>query len=381
MRIGINTLYLIPGEVGGAEFYLRRQLVPMVDHDTRHEFVIFTNAENDAVLRRDLSGRARVRFVPLAFRAARRAVRIIREQTELPVKARHAGVEVLWSPGYTAPLCYGRPQVVSILDMQYRRHPSDLSGPARLATDILVRGGVRGGRRILTISEFSKREIVTLTGARPDVVDVTPLAAGDTFTDGAGAGDAARPASLGVPGDRPYLLCVAHSYPHKNLAALVEAFGRMAAEVPHRLVMVGKPRRGEPALRNAWRAAPEGRCVRVSDASETDLRALYAHADVFVFPSLYEGFGLPVLEAMAVGVPVVTTRMGSIPEVGGDAVVYADPPDAGGLGAGIRNVLGWSAARRAEWVAMGRRRAATFNWRHTAGLTIRSLERSIEMGG
>ena len=125
--------------------------------------------------------------------------------------------------------------------------------------------------------------------------------------------------------DRPYLLCVANSYPHKNIPVLIEAFSQLENEIPHDLVLVGQPRLGEPGVQQALKQIKDpSRVQRLFHVSREALIALYQDADLFIFPSLYEGFGLPVLEAMMSGVPVLTTRMGSIPEVGGDDVQYFD---------------------------------------------------------
>ena len=132
MRIGVNTLFLIPGEVGGSEVYLRETLSAMVHRAEREvAWVIFTNRENDQMWRETLHAGGAVQFCSMDFSAANRVARVLREQFGLPSAARRAGLDVLWSPGYTAPLRCPCPQVVTLLDMQYRSHPDDFSWPAR----------------------------------------------------------------------------------------------------------------------------------------------------------------------------------------------------------------------------------------------------------
>ena len=169
----------------------------------------------------------------------------------------------------------------------------------------------------------------------------------------------------------PYILTVANTYPHKNIHTLVEAFGKISGHVRHDLIIVGLPRRGEGRVARAISRLPDpARVVRRSRLSPEALAALYRGADLFVFPSLYEGFGLPVLEAMTAGIPVVTTRMGAIPEVGGQWVTYADPPDAAGFSALILHALKDGDARHQHGVERARARALEFTWEKTAAETL-----------
>ncbi len=378
MKIGVNTLFMIPGEVGGSETYLRQTLLEMAARFPDIELVLFTNLENHEALTADLADFKQVRAVRLNFTARNRAARIIREQVELPTKVRAAGVEVLWSPGYTAPCCCACSQVVTILDMKYKTHPEDLTLVARVMTDVLVRMAVRRSRRIIAISEFSKTEIVRHTSAGRGKVEVVPLAASADFAAPLSIERRNRLLAPLLPLDKPYLLTVAASYPHKNLPALVRAFGTLMNTIPHTLVIVGNEGLGEPEVREAVESIPDSaRVIRLRKLSRETLVALYQGCDVFVFPSLYEGFGLPVLEAMTAGVPVITTRYGSIPEVGGEGVVYFDPKESGALAGRLRDVIGWSAADRAAHVAKGRTLAGRFSWAATAAQTVGVLRQAL----
>ncbi len=367
MRIGINTLFYIPGEVGGSETYLLETFAAMLEQAGEHEFVLFTNREGHAALAPRFGECGSVKFQALDFHASNRYARIVLEQTRLPLAARRWKLDVLWSPGYTAPFVADCPQALSILDMQYKTHPQDLGALARLTTDVLVQTGARRARRLLAISEFSKQEIVRHTRAAAEKVVVTPLAADPAFGE-----QQERPQAF--PHDRPYLLCVANTYPHKNVHALVAAYGEIQGGIPHDLVIVGKPRLGESDVRLALAGVPQPERVRrVGGLDRAALIALYQHASLFVFPSLYEGFGLPVLEAMLAGTPVLTTRMGSIPEVGGDEADYFDPAEAGDL---ARRMLGLLKAKDENKIARARARAMSFSWRRTAELTLEALERA-----
>jgi glycosyltransferase involved in cell wall biosynthesis len=397
MKVAINTLFLIPGEVGGSETYLRETLLAIARQYPDIELALVTNKENDDLLRSLYGGFSQCTFHLLPIRATNRYVRIIAEQTRLPWMLRTIKPDVLWSPGYTAPLFYAGKQVVTIHDMQYRSYPDDLGFLARLVTHILVCGAARRCDGIIAISEFTKREILKHTAARGRDIHVTLEGVDPGF------GESDRCSVFGVQEDenpvtgnqqaginlhhptsspntehrtpkpsslQPYVLSVANSYPHKNLHRLVDAFALLLDRIPHQLVIVGRPRLGEPQLVKSLSKIPPDRVHRVAGLSRQELIELYQSADLFVFPSLYEGFGLPVLEAMMAGVPVVTTREGSIPEVGGDEVTYTDGRDPTDLAAKILETINLPTDARQSRLHSARARATTFTWSIAADKTV-----------
>lgn len=362
MKVAINTLFLIPSEVGGSETYLRETLLAIARQYPEIELALVTNRENDVLVRELFCGFAQCRFHLLPIRASNRYIRIIAEQIWLPWILKKIKPDLLWSPGYTMPFWAPCRQVVSILDMQYCSHPDDLTRIARWTSHALVMMAVRRADRIITISAFSKREIIQHTGCSPDLIVVTHLGVDPNF----GSPKNQKPGAKNHP---PCILSVANSYPHKNLHRLVNAFALIMDQIPHRLVLVGRPRLGEPELLEALKKVPVDRIQRISGLSHDELVDFYQSADLFVFPSLYEGFGLPVLEAMMAGIPVVTTRQGSIPEVGGDVVTYADGQSAEDLAEKMRDVLTWSLKIRQSCVDAARKYAARFTWESTAVAT------------
>ena len=375
---GSDLLFLIPGEVGGSETYACETLRAIAAAEPGLPLHLVANRENYDFLRHRFSAHPQVAVHLLQVRASNRYARIIVEQTALPRLVKRIGADVLWSPGYTMPAAAPCAQVVSILDMQYRTHPDDLSAVARWTTHALVSMAVRRAARILAISEFSRDEIVRETGVAAERIQVTPLGVDPHF--GADVGDARRAdvrrRFLGE--DAPFFLSVAHSYPHKNLPLLVNAFRLAAGDLPHRLLLVGKPRRGEPALQQALAAAPPGRVHRINGVSRDDLIALYQAADAFAFPSLYEGFGLPLLEAMQAGTPALATGEGSTREVGGDVCRYADGRDPRAWADALIALARMDPAARRQLIAPGRARAAQFTWAQTAAVTLRACREVCE---
>ncbi len=374
IHIGINALFLIPGEVGGSETYLCKTLDALCRNHHDVQITLFTNLENHSLLNSLFSRYTQVKFSILCFKATNRYNRILREQFELPLKVKQAGVDALWSPGYTAPAVVHCPQAVTILDMQYKRYPEDLTWLAIITTDLLLKIAGFRAQRFLTISEFSKSEIIHFINIPKEKIDVTYLAANDFTANNLQNAEVSKFLSKRVPNTEKYILTIANSYPHKNLHTLIDAFGKIVNQIPHQLVVIGKPRLGEGLVKNSFaNLSQPDRVTRISGLNREELIALYQGADLFVFPSLYEGFGLPVLEAMMCKVPVVTTIKASIPEVGGNFVVYVHEPSSRFFADAILDVLAWHSSKRSDFINAAKRWAERFSWDKTASQTLDAL--------
>lgn len=276
---------------------------------------------------------------------------------------------------YLVPPVAPCPVVTTIHDVAFRRFPKLFPLKHRLLLNWLIPMAVRQAAAILTGSEATRNDLVELFGAAPESVHVTPYAADEAYRPmrRRDAVDAVR-RHLGVP--VPYILSVGVLQPRKNLPRLVRAYNRIAARVPHRLVLVGKEGWAPEELRAAVAETPVGREVIFTGyVADADLPALYAAADLFVYPSLYEGFGLPPLEAMACGAPVITSRVSSLPEVAGDAAVLIDPTSETELSDAMLELLG-DPGRRRELSERGLARAEQFSWSRTAQLT-RDVYRNV----
>lgn len=378
MHLGINTLFLIPGQVGGAETYLREVLQAMLLLRPELAVTLFTNHENDAYFRERVSGHDQVTLISTGICASNRFSRIIREQTQLPQCVRQAGVDLLWSPGYTCPAVCPCPQVTSILDMQYKHHTEDFTPTALMATRLLVALAARRSARVITISQFSAREIHTFLKLPMDRIHPTLLGVDPAFGVPLDASRREECLARWVPARRPFILAVSNTYPHKQMHLAVEAFDRIKKDCPHSLLVVGQPRLGENAVTTAITRADAGdRIQRIHYLDRESLVALYQAADAFVFPSVYEGFGLPVLEALMAGTPVVATRCGAVPEVGGDCVTSFEAGSVDGLCAGLKDVLAWDGARRAVFKTKAQAHASRFSWSRTAQQTLACFDETF----
>ena len=374
MRIGVNTLFYIPGEVGGSETYLRGILRQFATRLPKLELVLFSNIENDRTLRKIFEGFSQIEFHRLPFRAQNRAIRIIYEQTILAAAVHKTKVDLLWSPGYTMPFYAPCPQVVSILDMQYKEFPDDWTAPARLANRFLIPMAVRRSARVITISMFAKQHILRYVSVPPEHIQVIYLAADESLEQIMPETEKQERLSRLLPSNSPYILCVANTYPHKNVHTLIEAYKRLAQDIPQQLVLVGSSGLGESRVRRSLEdlTNPE-RVLRLHHLPWRDVIALYQGADLFVFPSLYEGFGLPVLEAMKAGVPVIAAHKASIPEIGGDSICYCDGT-RDDLVEKIRRMLVLDAPEKTRLTKKAQQMASAFTWEQTAEETVRCFE-------
>jgi glycosyltransferase involved in cell wall biosynthesis len=271
-------------------------------------------------------------------------------------------LDLVHATSAAVPPARGRPLVATVHDVAFRRFPEAYPAGGRRFHERATWIAVREAARVLVPSAATARDLADLYGLEPARVTVTPLGA-DPPPEPLDPAPARRLLRrLGVPG--PFLLAVGTLEPRKNLARLVAAFAEAAAELhEHHLVVVG------PA---GWgRALPSGPPARVALAGAVDeatLHGLYAAADGLAYPSLYEGFGLPVLEAMAHGTPVLTSDRSSLPELAGDAALLVDPTDTSAIAKGLVELVG-DRELRERLATAGPRRAAAFTWPATAAVT------------
>jgi glycosyltransferase involved in cell wall biosynthesis len=276
---------------------------------------------------------------------------------------------------YIAPGRPGCPTVVTVHDLSYLAHPEWLSWRVRFTLNQLVPRSVRAAARVIAISEFTKQDLIQRYGLSPEKIVVVPLAAGANFTPQPDA--AAQPLPAGIR--EPFILAVGNLEPRKNLATLIQAFAELVRQQKFagQLVIAGKATyRGEEAAGAVARLGLEGRVIFTGFVDDATLRLLYNRATLFAYPSLYEGFGLPLLEAMACGCPVVASNATAIPQTAGDAAILVDPTSVAALTAAMaRIVADPEQARRMS--AQGKAQAARFSWTRTAELTRAVYEEAL----
>jgi glycosyltransferase involved in cell wall biosynthesis len=289
-------------------------------------------------------------------------------------------VDVFHATNYVLPRAPKVPLVVTVHDLTLLRYP-ELGTEALRRLVERTRHSVREARCVIADSEATRRDVIELLGAADEKVRAIPLACDADFAPGDVEAARARVAERFAI-DRPYVLHVGTIEPRKNLERLVTAFGRArsAHRLPHLLVLAGAPGWGTKPVR--LRVGQEGleEVVRFTGpVSRQDLLALYQAADLFAYPSLYEGFGLPALEAMACGTPVLTSDVASLPEVVGDAALTVDPHDDEALAAAIARGVSDGSLRDRLRVA-GPARARLFTWERCATETLRVYDDAVASG-
>jgi glycosyltransferase involved in cell wall biosynthesis len=301
----------------------------------------------------------------------------VQEQLALP-RCCPRDADLYWAPHYNIPLLMrGRPFVVTIHDVCHLALPELMGGALRSGYARWLLKAARGrARRVLFDSEFTRRETVRLLGAGENGIKgtVAHLAADEEWTH-------AREQAPTRPLPEKYFLYVGNIKRHKNVPLLLRAFGNVRDRIPHRLVLIGRREglRVDPGV--AAEAARLGeRVLFLGEVSKGLVRRYVAHAEALVTASLYEGFGLPPLEAMAAGCPCIVSSAGSLPEVCGDAALYCDPSDESSVSARLLEIATAPHVRE-QLIARGRRRAAQFSWQASAATTAAALEGALASVG
>ena len=296
------------------------------------------------------------------------------EQTKL---ARLANSGPLWSPCQTGPILYER-QVVSILDMSFFDTPSSFSWKFRQWYRFAIRRLAHRARHIITISEFSKSRILHWTGIPPDRITPILLGVDAAFSPATQRSREEQLNILGLPSE-PYALYVGSLEPRKNLSGLLEAWGasRDSRPIGTKLFVTGKV--GNSSVFSSGNLGDLPSDVHLTGyVPDKDLPGLYCGASLFIYPSTYEGFGLPVLEAMSCGTPVAASSTTSIPEVGGKAIRYFDPSSVGSMARTIADCL-----TDQEWIQNARNagieQARKFTWEMSAKEHERVLSKFLNL--
>lgn len=376
MRVGLNLIFLVPGETGGMEVAARELIPELIKVAPEVSFTAFVNRE--AAAAKDGPWGELLPAVTVPVNARNRVQWVRGEQTLLPGLAKREGVQLLHSLASTAPAWGGFRRVVTVHDLIYARFPDAHAGIRDRGMRVLVPLAVRRSDRVIAISNSTRDDLVQLLGTPSEKIDVVPQGLRvSPNTSVLSDGETRKRFDLG---ERRVLLSLSAKRPHKNLLALIGALARIPAARRPLLVLPGYPTWHEAELRERATTLGVQQDVRFPEwLSTEEVEGLWGVASVFVYPSLYEGFGLPVLEAMARGVPVACSNASSLPEVAGDAALTFDPNDEGAIATAIERLLA-DEAEAERLRARGVERARQFTWERTARGTVESYNRALGRG-
>ena len=369
MHVGLNARLLdfsASYRSGGISRYIYYLLVELRRLAGADEFTAFVGSETDDPA---LAATSRFRLQRAGPRGSQPVARIVWEQLRQPAVLRHERVELLHSLAFAQPLLWRGPSVVSFMDLSFLRFPRAFNRANRLYLTVMGRAAVRRADHLLAISESTRQDLIKLLGAAPERVTVTYCGVDPSFRPLPADAVARFRARHELP--ERFILYVGTLEPRKNVPRLLEAYARLvrAGDAPP-LVIVGARGWRHASIDARLAALGLGERVRLLGyLPAADLPLCYNAADLFVYPSLYEGFGLPPLEALACGTPVVTSNTSSLPEAVGDVAVCVDPRDVGKLAAAMRQVLD-DASLRARLRASGIDWAAGFTWQRMAEQTL-----------
>jgi glycosyltransferase involved in cell wall biosynthesis len=370
VHVGLNLIFLVPREMSGLETYARELTSALREVRPSLRLTAFVNREASA----DETWRELVPTVTVPVYGRRRAAWVRSEQLMLPKLAQRAGVDVLHSLASTAPSQGAFARVVTIHDVIYRIHP-EAHGWRSLALRALIPLAARRSHRVIAPSRATRRDLVALLRVPEEKIDVVPNGIGTPPAERwASEADVRRRHDLGA---RPLLLTVSLKRPNKNLERLLDALALIPPERRPLLMLAGHATPYQEKLRaHAARVGVAADARFLDWVPSSELEGLYRASTCFVFPSLYEGFGLPVLEAMTRGVPVACSERGALAEVADAAALLFDPEQPRAIAAAIEKLLA-DPAERDRLGRAGRANAARFSWAETARKTLASYESAL----
>jgi len=360
MRIAVNAHLLPAGPTyrsAGVASYVKQLVDRLPQVAPQHEYVFFAPP-----------GRSGPGVVPARLPTSNPVVRIAWEQVVEPGAIRRCGADAVHSPVNVSPLLPGCPTVVTLHDLAFLKFPHTFTRAKRIYLSRLVGISARHADHVIVPSDASRLDVVEALGVAPDKVTVVPEGVDERYRVRA---DVARPLQ------GPYILFAGTIEPRKNLPVLLRSFASLKVlGYPHKLALAGAP---------GWMYEEVYRTIESLGIADSvaltgfvgDLVPWYNHADLFVYPSLYEGFGLPPLEAMACGTPAVTSSAGSLREVIGNAGILVAPTDVDGFVEAMRSILD-DAELRQRLIRAGAARAAMFSWDDTVRKTVGIYEAVYE---
>lgn len=374
MKIGITTLGCDGGKSGIGR-YIQTLLDEFSTLGDRHQFQVYGHdAEREAFMQ-NVTGMV---WRPVAQRWKNPAQSILWHQFALPFLASKLDVLFLPAANRRLPLVSSVPTVGTVHDFSSLHIEQKYDRSRDFYIKKILPTMIRRLDHVLTVSDCTKRDIINFCGVKEHSISVIPLAADDSrfYPEDRSRSRERLQAKYGL--EEPFLLYISRiEHPGKNHIRLIKAFEdlKRREHIPHQLVFVGPDKERADEVHRAAASSPNSSDIRFFGfVQDSDLRAFYNAADVFVFPSLFEGFGLPILEAMACGTPVACSATSSLPEVAGDAAKVFDPFLERGISDSVAMLLN-SPSERHTLIERGLRRAKGYTWHKTAQRTMEILER------
>ena len=363
-RVGVNLLWLVPGEVGGSEEYTVRLLTALARERVEDLDVVLYVNRSFRPAHAELCDAFTTRTAPVS--GSSRPLRVLAESTWLAWRTRRDGCRIVHHAGGTMPFLRTTPGIVTLHDLQPLSEPQRFGVVKRTYIRMVAPRSLRAAVAVVCLTRFTADDAVERAGVHPERVHLVPCGIDDPGASVDPARSSALLERLDLV-DRPFILYPAITYPHKNHATLVAAFAALRALRPRlRIVLTGGEGASEAVVRAAIAAyGVTDDVVRTGRVPEADLDVLYRTATVMAFPSCYEGFGLPVLEAMARGCPVVASDVGGLPLVTGGAALLVAPLDVAGWADALGSVID-EPARRSVLVRQGFERVGSFAWPDSA---------------
>jgi len=364
VRIGVDA-HLVKSKPTGVGKAIVRTIEAMAAASrgaAADEFIVYANREFPGSL--DEAANCRVVRTPLIARS--RSARILHERFLMPRRLRRDRIDVFHAPGYVFPGEPPAPMVLGIFDVNALKHPNRVRPETAWYYRWAMPRAAAKAALVVAPTHAVAADIERLLEVPSGKIRVVPLAADERFREP----PACSAAPCGI--DAPYVLFVGNIEPNKNLERLAEAFfaAKLHCGLPHKLVIAGKRRhRADEITKAIGRLGCGEHVVFPGYVDDADLPALYARADAFVYPSRAEGFGIPPLEAMASGTPVITSEDAAVVEVTGDGALHAPADDVAGLREAIETVL-TDEARAAALVTRGRAVVARYSWAETGRRTL-----------
>jgi glycosyltransferase involved in cell wall biosynthesis len=367
VRVGINALYLIPGGVGGTEVYLRSLLGSLERVDKSNEYFIFINRESASD---PPSSSSRFHLVPGAVSAGSRPWRLAWEQIVFPFLLKKYRIDVLLNPGFTMPVLSGCPSVTVFHDLQHKRHPEFFRWFDLPFWNFFLWASARRSSSLIAVSKATADDLERYypgvsgkTVVIPHGVDPVCFGIGER-----------RARGINVPAPEKYLLTVSTLHPHKNLDRLMEAFRLFRETHPRfRLVIAGMRGFAAADLESRRRDLRLEESVEFTGWIPRDtVYELFEHAEAYIAPSRFEGFGMPILEALAAGIPSACSGIPPMSEISGAAAVHFDPDSVHGIAAAMELITD-NAEFRARATVAGPAQARHFDWDGAAELTLRQI--------